>query len=70
MTLSTTTLSMTKLCHYAEWHDAECRVLFVAMLNVTMQSAVEPRAALETAPAPAALAGSFLKEPLFKETAF
>ncbi len=63
---------MTKLCHYAEWHDAECRVLFFAMLNVTMLSAVAPRAALETAPAPApaALAGSFLKEPLFKETAF
>jgi len=40
------------------------------MLNVTMQSVVAPRGALEIAPDPAALAGSFLKEPLFKETAF
>jgi hypothetical protein len=49
------TPNITKLCHYAEWHDAECRVLFVAMLNVTMQSAVAPRAALAIAPAPAPL---------------
>ncbi len=28
------TLSITKLCHYAEYHCAECRDLFIGMLNV------------------------------------
>ncbi len=34
------TLSITKLCHYAEYHCAECRGLFIGMLNVIMLSVV------------------------------
>jgi hypothetical protein len=40
MTLSITTLSIMKLCHYAEWHCAECRDLYIAMLNVVMLSVI------------------------------
>jgi hypothetical protein len=47
MTLSITTLSMTKLCRYAKCHCAEFRDLFIVMLNVfslnvIMQSVVAP----------------------------
>ncbi len=28
------------LCHYAELHNAECRVLFIVMLNVIMLSVI------------------------------
>jgi hypothetical protein len=31
---------ITKLCHYAEWHCAECCNLFLGMLNVIMLSVV------------------------------
>jgi hypothetical protein len=34
------TLSIMKLCHYAECHCAECRDLFIGMLNVVMLSVV------------------------------
>jgi hypothetical protein len=34
------TLSITKLCHYAERHYAECHVLFTIMLNVIMTSVI------------------------------
>jgi hypothetical protein len=34
------TLSITTLCHYAEYHCAECRDLFIVMLNVIMLSVV------------------------------
>ncbi len=35
-----TTLSIITLCHYGGWHNAECRVLFIIMLNVVMLSVV------------------------------
>ncbi len=39
------TLSITALCiwcnNYAEWHFAQCRDLFIVMLNVEMLSAVK-----------------------------
>jgi len=34
------TLSITKLCHYAERHYAECHVLFTIMLSVVMLSVI------------------------------
>ncbi len=40
MKLSIMTLSMMKLCHYPEFHCAECRNLFIGMLNVIMLSVV------------------------------
>ncbi len=36
------TLSITKLCHYAEWHCAERQDLFIGMLNVVILSVVAP----------------------------
>ncbi len=40
MTLSTTTLGITTLCHYAEGRCAECHVLFIFILNVIMPSVI------------------------------
>ncbi len=34
------TLSITKLCHYAECYCVDCRDLLIGMLNVIMLSAV------------------------------
>ncbi len=34
------TLSITKLCYYADSHCAECRNLFIGMLNVVMLSVI------------------------------
>ncbi len=34
------TLSITTLCHYAEYRCAECHDLFIDMLNVIMMSVI------------------------------
>ncbi len=36
MTFSLMTLGITTLCHYGEWLCAECRILFIVMLNVVL----------------------------------
>jgi hypothetical protein len=39
-TLGITALSITILCHYAEFHNDGCRVLLIVVLNVVMLSVV------------------------------
>ncbi len=34
------TRSITKLCHYSEYHCAECRNLFIDILNVIMLNVI------------------------------
>ncbi len=45
VTFSLITLSITALCHYPEYHCAECRILFIIMLYVIMLNVIVLNAA-------------------------